>query len=141
MATHPFTVIQAGGAVQVDAEVDTKQATVRLPADAVQQCLGWERKDQGLCRDDVCIPSRSLAGIEGDDGLFDLTPLAELLERPVAVDVAASAAFVGVGAPDRAARLARFEAPDFTLPDLDGRLHSLAEHRGKKVFLATWASW
>ncbi|MEO8693163.1 MAG: hypothetical protein ABI658_06570 [Acidimicrobiales bacterium] len=141
MGTHRFTVIQADGAVQVDAEVDAPQRSVRLRADAVQQSLGWERKDQGLCRGDVCIPSRSLEGIEGDDGRFDLHRLVELLERPLAVDIDANAAFVGVGASDRAARLARFEAPDFALPDLEGRVHSLAEHRGKKVFLATWASW
>ena len=141
MSLQKFTVIQAEGAVQIDAEVDGPRATVRLPADAVQQSLGWQRKTEGLCRGDVCIPSRSLAGVEGDDGLYDLTRLAALLERPCAIDIDAGAAFIGVGAHDRAARLALFEAPDFTLPDLDGRLHSLAEHRGKKVFLATWASW
>ena len=141
MSLQKFTVIQADGAVQIDAEVDGPRATVRLPADAVQQSLGWQRKTEGLCHGDVCIPSRSLAGVEGDDGLYDLTRLAALLERPCAIDIDAGAAFVGVGAHDRAARLALFEAPDFTLPDLDGRLHSLAEHRGKKVFLATWASW
>ena len=32
-------------------------------------------------------------------------------------------------------------APDFALPDLAGELHTLSEHRGKKVLLATWASW
>jgi peroxiredoxin len=32
-------------------------------------------------------------------------------------------------------------APDFTLPDLDGRMHSLSDYRGKKVFLLAWASW
>ena len=32
-------------------------------------------------------------------------------------------------------------APDFTLPDLDGSPHSLSSYRGRKVFLATWASW
>ena len=141
MATQRFTVIQADGAVLVDADVDGPQAIVRLPANSVRQCLGWERKTEGLCRGDVCIPTRSLAGVEGDDGLFDLARLAALLERPCAIDIEAGAAFVGVGAHDRAARLALFEAPDFTLPDLDGRLHSLAEHRGKKIFLATWASW
>jgi len=141
MSLQKFTVIQAEGAVQIDAEVDGPRATVRLPADAVQQSLGWQRKTEGLCRGDVCIPSRSLAGVEGDDGLYDLTRLAALLERPCAIDIDAGAAFVGVGAHDRAARLALFEAPDFTLPDRDGQLHSLAVHRGKKVFLATWASW
>jgi peroxiredoxin len=33
------------------------------------------------------------------------------------------------------------EAPDFTLPDIDGQLHSLSDFLGKKVFLVTWASW
>jgi peroxiredoxin len=32
-------------------------------------------------------------------------------------------------------------APDFELPDLAGRLHTLSELRGKKVFLLFWASW
>jgi hypothetical protein len=141
MTTRRFTVIQADGAVQVDATIDPAGTRVRVAADAVQQCLGWERKAEGLCRDDVCIPTRSLPGVEDDEGRFDLARLAILLERPCAIDIDAAAAFVGVGASQRAARLTRLEAPDFTLPDLDGTLHSLADHRGKKVFLATWASW
>jgi alkyl hydroperoxide reductase subunit AhpC len=32
-------------------------------------------------------------------------------------------------------------APDFTLPDLDGNLHSLSDHRGEKVVLLSWASF
>jgi hypothetical protein len=141
MTTRRFTVVQAEGAEQVDAVVDAPRATVRLSADAMQQSLGWERKEEGLCRGEVCIPVRALAGVEGDDGLFDLAGLITLLGRPLAIDIEAAAAFVGVAASERTARLESFEAPDFTLPDLDGRLHSLAEHRGKKVFLATWASW
>jgi hypothetical protein len=61
--------------------------------------------------------------------------------RPVAVDQAERAGYLGVAAGARAAALASLEAPDFTLPDLDGRLHSLAEHRGKKVLLVAYASW
>jgi len=38
-------------------------------------------------------------------------------------------------------RLRSLEAPDFTLPDLDGKLHSLSDYRGKKVLLMSWASW
>jgi hypothetical protein len=141
MATRQFTMIQSDGATRVDAVVDPQRSTVRLTPVAVQQCLGWERKAEGLCRDNVCIPSRRLAGVEDDDGLLELSALAALLARPLALDIDAGAAFVGVAAPERAARLASFVAPDFTLPDLEGRLHSLSEHRGKKVFLATWASW
>ena len=141
MTTQPFTVIRGDGAVRVDAVIDAAAATIRLSADAVRECLGWERKDEGLCRDEVCIPARRLDGIEDEAGRFELSRLAALLARPLAVDIDAAAAFVGVAAPERSEPLARFEAPDFTLPDLDGRLHSLREHRGKKVFLATWASW
>ena len=141
MATRPFTVIQGDAAIRVDAAVDTTAGTVLLSAAAVRECLGWERKDEGLCRDDVCIPARRLSGVEDEEGRFELSGLVALLARPLAIDVEASAAFVGVAARERSAGLARFEAPDFTLPDLDGRLHSLSEHRGKKVFLATWASW
>jgi peroxiredoxin len=46
-----------------------------------------------------------------------------------------------VGAHERARSLAALEAPDFTLPDLAGRPHSLAEHRGEKVLLVAYASW
>jgi peroxiredoxin len=34
-----------------------------------------------------------------------------------------------------------YPAPDFTLPDLNGKLHRLAQYRGKVVFLNLWATW
>jgi len=48
-----------------------------------------------------------------------------------------------LGAPpeERNAALEGLEAPDFTLPDVDGTPRTLSVLRGKKVFLATWASW
>ena len=66
---------------------------------------------------------------------------AEASGRPVALDVDERAAYLGVSASSRAKTLASLEAPDFTLPDLDGRLHSLSQHRGKKVLLVAYASW
>ena len=32
-------------------------------------------------------------------------------------------------------------APDFTLPDMDGKPHTLHEYRGKVVMLNFWATW
>jgi hypothetical protein len=61
--------------------------------------------------------------------------------QPVARDATASTWVLGTGPAQRASALASLEAPDFELPDLDGKLHRLSDYRGKKVFLATWASW
>ncbi len=66
---------------------------------------------------------------------------AEAEARPVAVDLDERAAWIGVSAAARAGQLASLEAPDFALPDLEGRLHSLAAHRGRKVLLVAYASW
>lgn len=61
--------------------------------------------------------------------------------RPVAIDGEERAAYLGVSAAERAKVLSSLEAPDFTLPDLDGRMHTLSAHRGKKVLLVAYASW
>jgi len=77
----------------------------------------------------------------GEDEALHLADRAEAAGRPVAVDRNERAAYLGVAARARAAGLASLEAPDFTLPDVEGRLVSLSDHRGKKVFLVAYASW
>ena len=62
-------------------------------------------------------------------------------DRPLAVDREEGVAYLGVSAAARAAQLASLEAPDFSLPDLDGRRHSLSAYRGRKVLLVAYASW
>jgi len=70
-----------------------------------------------------------------------LAKRAEASGRPVAVDLDERATYLGVSAAERANALSSLEAPDFTLPDLDGRPHSLSHHRGKKILLVAYASW
>ena len=67
--------------------------------------------------------------------------LAATRDRPLAVDRAEGVAYLGISAAARGAQLASLEAPDFSLPDLDGRRHSLSAHRGRKVLLVAYASW
>ena len=109
------------------------------PAD-VEVALGWKLAREGLCRGSVCIPVRNRASLVSGGGL-DLETFALLLDRPLAVDADERVAALGESAADRASALGTLEAPDFTLPDLAGRMHSLSEHRGKKVLLIAYASW
>lgn len=111
-----------------------------LPVEALEPALGFVRKPEGLCRGEVCVPVRPGGGLEVDGGI-DMNRLAEVLGRPVALDEEAGVACLGAATAERADRLRSLQAPDFTLPALDGRLHSLSEHRGKKVLLAAYASW
>ena len=133
-----FVIIDESRATDVDATIDGGR--VLFSPSAIAQALNWTLKPEGFCRDDVCIPVR-----EGSravvDGNVDLAGLADLLSRPLALDLDERAAALGASSHDRGLALASLEAPDFTLPDLDGRMHTLSAHRGKKVFLAVWASW
>jgi AhpC/TSA family protein len=134
----PFTLIDGDRVVELPARIDGER--VRLDAAALETALGWSVHDGLLCRDAVCIPLAEEAALASDGGV-DLAGFARALERSLAVDVAERAAFLGGSARERAQALASQQAPDFTLPDLDGRLYSLNEQRGKKVLLVAWASW
>jgi hypothetical protein len=114
-------------------------------ARATPHGVAWRRgstwKPEGLCHgDDVCVPLPRDAGMMRGDRL-DLAAAWRRSGQPAVHDDAARVWVLGTGAAQRSAGLASLQAPDFALPDLDGRLHRLSAHRGHKVFLATWASW
>jgi len=128
------------GETSHELETVREDGAIRIPAEGLRECLGWELKPEGLCRDAVCIPVRDRDALVREAGL-DLETLAALLDRPLALDAEEGIAVLGESAGARGARLESLEAPDFSLPDLDGTLHSLSEHRGKKVLLIAYASW
>lgn len=115
-----------------------------VPADELPAASGWELRPEGACRGGVCVPIPR--GREGEflrerPARFNLAALARLLAEPVVHDDKHGVWFFGEGAAGRRMEMQSLRAPDFTLPDLDGRPHSLADYRGKKVFLVFWASW
>jgi len=115
-----------------------------LYLDALQTAPGWELKSKGACLADMCVPIPS--GREGEfvragGSQFNLATLARLLNQPVVHDDTHNVWFFGDAASTRSTALLSLQAPDFTLPDLDGRMHSLSDHRGKKVLLVSWPSW
>ena len=133
-----LTIIDAGRAVAVDARVDGER--VLLSEEALRDALGWELHEGTLCNDTMCVPLPAGSSLAAG-GPLDLAEVASVLDRPLALDAAENAAYLGASARERADALASLIAPDFTLPDLAGRPHTLAEHRGQKVLLVVWASW
>ena len=138
MPPAALTIIDNGRPVQVEASIDGDR--VRLSPEAVKNALGWAVEAEGLCREGMCVPVPPGSALVGREGI-DLRALASVLDRPLALDAPEGAAYLGVSAGERARVLASLRAPDFALPDLQGRRHLLSEHRGKKVLLVAYASW
>ena len=110
------------------------------------RATGWDLTPEGLCRDLLCVPlpeqepSRFLHEEQGE-AWFNIAEFARLVEQPFARDAAHHIWSFGQPAWEWKSRLTSPLAPDFTLPDLEGKLHSLSDLLGKKVFLTLWASW
>ena len=136
--TEMFTLIDQDRTHDVAARVEGGR--LLLSAEALRDALGWELHEGTLCNDAMCVPLPAGSRL-GDDGVFDLAEVAATLGRPLALDVDAGAAFLGVSADERAQTLGSLMAPDFTLPDLAGQPHTLSEYRGKKILMVAWASW
>ena len=132
-----FTLLDAGRAVEATARIAGDRVTI--PAADVERELGLTLTPEGLCGEGFCIPVADASGLGA--GGFDVAALARVLDRPLAVDAVAGAAYLGAASGERRRALGSLHAPDFSLPDLAGRLHSLSEHLGKKVLLVAHASW
>ena len=113
-----------------------------LASELLPAATGWTLKAEGFCQDDRCVPvPRGAALLREPTHEVNLTALAGLLGQPVLRDVPHAVWCIGDAVPARQAATHSLEAPDFTLPDLDGHPHTLSHYRGKKVFLVAWASW
>jgi len=146
----PATSISEGAMVTVIYEDrETEVTAARVVEDALwlshadlHRATGWEVRSEGLCRQDTCVPvppGREADFIQG--GAIDLAAFWRHAGHPVVRDDAGQVWVLGTGAHERAHALQSLQAPDFALPDLEGRLHALSDHRGRKVLLVTWASW
>jgi hypothetical protein len=112
----------------------------------LKRATGFVVKPQGVCRSELCFPlpkQRKADFLEqrGKITWFNLSEFARLVKQPVAHDEKLATWCFGARPEVQDGYLATLEAPNFTLPDRNGKLHSLSDFRGKKVLLITWASW
>ena len=112
----------------------------------LKMATGFANKPQGVCRDELCFPlpkkrRAEFLQTQGKITLFNLTEFARLLKQPVAHDAEHATWYFGLRPEVQNSYTNNFKAPNFTLPDKNGKLHSLSDFRGKKVLIVTWASW
>jgi hypothetical protein len=128
--------------VEVDGE-RWRNGDLWLPIEGLPSAIGWDVRPEGVCAGDTCVPVPPGATWWDDDS-FNVSAFARHIGLAEAADAERGVvAYVvpsdrGADAPGGSVSV---EAPDFTLPDLDGNLHSLSDYRGDKVVLLTWASF
>jgi hypothetical protein len=113
-----------------------------IGAGEFERATGWSLKPEGFCRGDICVPvpaGRAAEFVAGD--AVNASVFWRRMNNPIVHDAMGEVWVLGSSATDRSTALQSLEAPDFALPDLAGVERTLSEHRGKKVLLATWASW
>jgi AhpC/TSA family len=112
----------------------------------LKRATRFEIKPKGVCRDELCFPlpkARTAVFInkQGKTTWFNLSEFARLIKQPVVNDAEHSTWLFGPRADEQNGFVSSLIAPDFKLPDMNGKLHALSDYRGKKVLLVTWASW
>lgn len=113
-----------------------------LPSIEAERTTGWTLKPEGFCKGDVCVPVPPQRAREFlYDGHINVAALWQHMDLPISHDAAGDIWVLGTSATVRSAQLQALDAPNFSLPDLAGKLHSLEAQRGKKVLLVSWASW
>ena len=122
----------------------SKDLWVTLPE--LTRATGFVVKPQGVCRRELCFPlpkqrKADFLQLRSRVTWFNLSEFARLVKQPVAYDEKLATWCFGPRAEGQNGYVETLEAPSFTLPDRNGKLHSLSDFRGKKVLLITWASW
>ena len=143
--TKSVTVIYDERPTTVTAEIRGSD-DLWLKMSDLKRATGFVVKPQGVCRDELCFPipkTRKTQFISRQRGvtLFNLSEFARLVKQPLARDGNHDVYYFGPRAAAQNGFLNSLEAPNFTLPDVNGKMRSLSEFRGKKVLLVTWASW
>lgn len=141
----PVTILTADSTASSErARVDGEN--LWLPSDELEAVTGWHLEPEGLCRDEVCVPV--YGGVAGEiveerdgDEWVNFAGFARYFGLPSARDDEHNAWYFGKSAAAQRSGLEWLQAPDFELTDLDGQRHRRSDHRGKKQFLAVWASW
>lgn len=139
----PVTVLARGRSTAIERALVEGQR-LWLPAASLPEAHGFTLKPEGLCAGELCIPLPSgdaegwVRELDGES-YVDVSGFARATGQ-VVLSEGSAWSFSSVPA-QRSSTLGAGRAPDFTLPDREGREVRLSDFRGSKVLLLTWASW
>ena len=137
----PVTVLYGEQEARQPGDARQEGERLWLSADDLAAATGWVLKPEGLCKDEACVPLPRDGSWRDEAGRIELTAFARRFGQPVVRDEEHDVWAFGESAQAREDQLQSLEAPDFTLPDLDGRMHALSDFRGRKIFLYSWGSY
>lgn len=132
---NTVTVLSGEKAVKLDQiRPDPKDLWIR--AADLPSINEFHVKPQGACREDTCIP---IPKDMKSGPWFNLSAFARKVHQPVVSDSGVWS--FGEIPILRGSFLESRMAPEFAVPDRKGRMVHLADSRGKKRLIITWASW
>ena len=111
-----------------------------VSADDFARATGWTLKAEGLCKGEVCVPVRDASAMS-DGAAIDVVEFARVTGRNIVIDASRNMVAMGEQASSRAASMATLDAPNFTLPDINGNLVSLSDFADRKKLILAWSSW
>ena len=116
-----------------DRETTVPSEGLLLDAGALLEATGWELKDVGLCRGDVCVPVRLTPPVS-------LVDVASALHRPLAVASVDGGTVAVLGEPGGQVAVTGDVAPALTLRDVDGNEVPVTR-TGRKTAVVAWSTW
>jgi len=129
------------GQQQIVVAPATQEPGLWLSAADLDRATGFTLKPEGLCKEALCVPVPRGGKSFVANGNVNAEAFWRHIGNLVVHDETSDVWAFGEGAGARTQALETMVAPELSLPDIHGRIHSLSEQRGRKVFLATWASW
>jgi hypothetical protein len=109
--------------------------SLQISRSEFEKGTGWQIKSEGACKGDICIPLKDSPGEQ-----VDINRIAEDMNLPLVAEPEYGIWALG---PDSIGgrTLSTAEAPNLTLPDVDGNLFELSSLKGKKIVVYAWAPY
>ena len=111
-----------------------------VSSDDFARATGWTLKVEGLCKDEICVPVRDMVAMSNGSAI-DVAEFARVTGRNMVIDASRNVVAMGEQASSRAAAMTTLDAPNFTLPDINGNLVSLSDFANRKKLILAWSSW